>query len=123
MAFLTDRKRAVGLGSAKTGTHHHWHMTVTSVMLLGLVPLFVFIFGPMVGEPHAAVAAHFARPFPALVAALGLLVALVHFKNGVQTAIEDYAHGLWRKGLIIATISLSYTAAAVALYALARLAL
>jgi succinate dehydrogenase / fumarate reductase, membrane anchor subunit len=27
MAFVTDRKRAVGLGSAKTGTEHFWSMT------------------------------------------------------------------------------------------------
>jgi len=121
MAYLTDRKRATGLGSAKSGTHHHWHMTVTSVMLLGLVPLFVFTLGTVIGEPHATVAA--ARPFPALVAGLALLVGFVHFKNGIQSAIEDYSHGLWRKGLLIATTSLSYTAAAVAIFALIRLAL
>ncbi len=123
MAYLTDRKRATGLGSAKAGTLHHWHMTVTSVMLLGLVPLFVFTFGRAVGAPHAAVAAYFARPFPALVTGLTLLVGFVHFKNGIQSAIEDYSHGLWRKGLLIATTSLSYTAAAVAIFALVRLAL
>ena len=34
MAFLTDRKRAEGLGSAKSGTEHFWSMTVSSVALL-----------------------------------------------------------------------------------------
>ena len=43
MAFLTDRKRAVGLGSAKSGTHHFWSMKVSSVALLILIPLFVFM--------------------------------------------------------------------------------
>ena len=57
------------------------------------------------------------------VAGLALLVGFVHFKNGIQSAIEDYSHGLWRKGLLIATTSLSYTAAAVAIFALIRLAL
>ena len=38
MAFLTDRKRANGMGSAKSGTLHHWHMIVSSVALVGLIP-------------------------------------------------------------------------------------
>ena len=123
MAFLTDRKRAVGMGSAKTGTEHFWSMTVSSVALLILVPLFVFTFGPMLGEPHDEVVAYFARPFPAIVAALTLVVGFMHFKNGVQTLIEDYVHGLARKVLIIAMICLSYAAAATTLFALARIAL
>ncbi|MGB1722611.1 MAG: succinate dehydrogenase, hydrophobic membrane anchor protein, partial [Paracoccaceae bacterium] len=90
MRFLTDRKRAVGLGSAKTGTAHFWAMKVSSVALLLLLPLFVFTFGPMLGQPHEEVVAYFARPFPAIVAALTLVVGFVHFKDGVQVLIEDY---------------------------------
>lgn len=123
MRYLTDRKRAVGLGSAKTGTEHFWAMKVSSVALLILVPLFVFTFGPMLGEPHDAVIAYFSRPFPAIVAALTLVVGFSHFKDGVQVLIEDYVHGAMQKVLIIATICLSYGAAAVGLFALARIAL
>jgi succinate dehydrogenase / fumarate reductase, membrane anchor subunit len=123
MAYLTDRKRATGLGSAKEGTHRHWQTTVTSVMLLVLVPLFVFTFGTVVGESHEAVLAYYARPFPAIVAALTFLVGFVHFRNGVQVVIEDYVHGTARKIALIVMTSLSYTAAAVALFAIARLAL
>lgn len=50
MAFLTDRKRAVGMGSAKTGTEHFWVMKVSAFGLLLLIPLFVFTFGPMLGK-------------------------------------------------------------------------
>ena len=46
MRYLTDRKRAIGLGSAKSGTAHFWAMKVSSVALLILVPLFIFTFGP-----------------------------------------------------------------------------
>ena len=49
MSYLTDRKRAVGMGSAKTGTAHFWAMKVSAVALLLLIPLFVFTFGPMLG--------------------------------------------------------------------------
>ncbi|MEO0655024.1 MAG: succinate dehydrogenase, hydrophobic membrane anchor protein [Pseudomonadota bacterium] len=123
MAFVTDRKRASGLGSAKEGAHHHWNMIVSSVGLLVLTPLFIFTFGPMLGEPHADVVAYFARPFPAIVAGLMLLVGFMHFKNGVQVLIEDYTHGMTRKALIIATVCLSYAAAATGLFAIARIAL
>lgn len=123
MAYLTDRKRAVGAGSAKDGTEHHWNMTISSIGLLILVPLFVFTFGPMLGEPHAEVAAYFARPFPAIVAALTMVVGFMHFKSGAQVLIEDYTHGLTRKALILGVICLSYAAAATALFALVRLAL
>lgn len=123
MAFLTDRKRAVGLGSAKTGTEHFWHMTVTSYILLPLVPLFLIVFGPMVGEDYATVVAHFGKPFPALITAAALVVGLNHFRHGVQVLIEDYVHGLTRKLLIIAMIGVSYGVMAIGLFALARLAL
>ena len=68
MRFLTDRKRAVGMGSAKTGTEHHWHMMVTSVALCVLAPLFLFTFGAILGSSYEEVIAYYQRPFPAVVA-------------------------------------------------------
>ncbi|MDX8347008.1 succinate dehydrogenase, hydrophobic membrane anchor protein [Cognatiyoonia sp. IB215446] len=123
MAFLTDRKRAMGLGSAKTGTEHHWQMMVTSVALLVLIPLFVFTFGWILGSSYDEVIAYYQRPFPAVVAILTMLVGWFHFRLGVQTLIEDYVHGLARKVLIIAMICVSYAAAAFAIFAIVRIAL
>jgi succinate dehydrogenase / fumarate reductase membrane anchor subunit len=123
MSYMTDRKRAIGLGSAKTGTEHHWQMTLSSYALLILTPLFLIAFGPMLGQGHEAVTAHFARPFPAIVTGLMLVVGLQHFRQGVQVAIEDYAHGLTRHLLIVAMVCLSYGAMAAGLFALVRLAL
>ena len=45
-------------------------MKVGPVTLLLLTPLFVFTFGPMLGEKHKNVLAYFASPFPAIVAPL-----------------------------------------------------
>ena len=123
MRYLTDRKRATGMGSAKTGTDHFWRVKVQSFALLILIPLFVFTFGPMLGESHAEVVAYFARPFPAIVAALTIVVTFMHFKDGVQTLIEDYVHGTAQKVAILAMICLSYAAAATGLFAIARIAL
>lgn len=123
MSYLTDLKRAVGHGSAREGTTRHWSMTKSSVALLILTPLFVFTFAPMLGAPHADVLAYFARPFPALVAAMMIVVGFMHFKAGIQMVIEDYVHGVAREYSIIATTCLSYAAAATGLFALAKIAL
>ena len=123
MAYLTDLKRAVGMGSAREGTEHHWSMTKSSFALLILIPFFVFTFGPMLGQPHDEVIAYFARPFPAIVAALTIAVGFMHFKGGVQALIEDYVHGLARKVLILLMICLSYGAAATGVFAIAKIAL
>lgn len=123
MAYLTDRKRANATGSAKTGTQAHWNMTITSVALVVLVPLFIFTFGVALGRPYDEVVAYYARPFPAIVAALTFLVGFIHFRQGVQVLIEDYTKGFTRKALIVVMICVSYGAAAIGLFAVARLAL
>jgi succinate dehydrogenase / fumarate reductase membrane anchor subunit len=123
MAYLTDLKRAVGMGSARDGTEHHWAMTKSSAALLILIPLFIFTFGPMLGRPHAEVVAFYARPFPAVITTLTLAVVFMHFKGGVQVLIEDYVHGFARNLLIILTTIFSYGAAATGLFAIAKIAL
>ncbi|MDE0968966.1 MAG: succinate dehydrogenase, hydrophobic membrane anchor protein [Octadecabacter sp.] len=123
MAFLTDRKRAAGMGSAKSGTEHHWQMMVSSVALTGLIPLFVFTYGAALGMSYENAATYYARPFPSIVGILTLLVGFLHFKGGVQTLIEDYVKGFTRKALIIGSICLSYTAAAIGVFAIVRIAL
>ena len=123
MAYLTDRKRATGLGSAKSGTAHFWAMKVSSVALLILIPLFVFTFGSALGGSHGEVIAYYSRPGPAIIAALTLAVGFKHFNDGCQVLIEDYVHGLAQKVTIILMTCLSYGAAAVGIFAIARLAL
>lgn len=123
MAYLTDRKRAMGTGSAKAGTHHHWQMIVTSCALTLLVPLFIFTFGAALGGTYEETIAYYSRPWPAIIAGLTVLVSMIHFRGGVQTLIEDYVHGLARKVLIIGMICLSYLLAAAGLFAIVRLAL
>lgn len=123
MRYLTDRKRASGLGSSQSGTEHFWTMKLTSVALLILVPLFVFTFGATYGLPHEEVAAYYSRPFPAIVAALTLAVGFKHFADGAQVMIEDYVHGTAEKVAIIAMKCLAYGAAAVGLFSIAKLAL
>ena len=123
MRYLTDRKRAVGKGSAHTGAEHHWAMTVSAVALACMVPTWLYIFGHAIGGTRAEVVATFARPFPAILTGLVLVVAMRHFAKGSTTMIEDYARGTSRKLGLIFIYSLSAVIAAVGLYALIRIAL
>lgn len=123
MRYLTDRKRAVGKGSAKTGTEHLWSMHVSAVALAFMVPTFIYVFGSALGGTREEVLATFSRPFPAILTGLVLVVAMRHFAKGATVMIEDYSHGALRRALIMFAISLSWVVTATGLYALARIAL
>jgi succinate dehydrogenase / fumarate reductase membrane anchor subunit len=123
MRYLTDRKRAVGRGASHTGTAHHWSMTVSSVALAVMVPTWLYIFGSALGDSRAEVLATFARPFPAILTALVLVVSMRHFAKGATMMIEDYAHGSARKIAVMAAMMLSGVIAATGLFALIKIAL
>ncbi len=123
MRYLTARKRAEGRGASGTGTEHHWYMTVSAVGLAIMVPTFLFIFGRALGGSHEEVLATFARPLPAILTAMVLVVGLNHFRRGAQILIEDYSRGMTRKMLVIFVITFSYFLMACGLFALARIAL
>ncbi|MGB3278833.1 MAG: succinate dehydrogenase, hydrophobic membrane anchor protein [Pseudorhodobacter sp.] len=123
MRYLTDRKRAMGKGSAHSGTEHHWYMTVSSVGLAFMVPTWIYIFGSALGGTHDEVLATFSRPFPAILTALVLFIGMQHFAKGATMMIEDYARGSARKAFVILAISLSYAITATGLFALVRIAL
>ncbi|WP_323005563.1 succinate dehydrogenase, hydrophobic membrane anchor protein [Pseudorhodobacter sp.] len=123
MRYLTDRKRAMGKGSAHSGTEHHWHMTVSAVGLAFMVPTWLYIFGSALGGTHEQVLATFSRPFPAVLTGLVIFVGMRHFAKGATMMIEDYTQGSVRKALVILAISLSYAITATGLFALIRIAL
>lgn len=124
MRYLTPRKAAKGLGAAGPGsaTAHHWSMTVSSVALMILTPAFILVMATAIGLPHEAVVAYFARPYPAIVTALFLVVGMLHYINGSQIMIDDYLAHTERKVAIIAARLFGWAVIAAAVYALARMA-
>lgn len=123
MRFLTDRKRAQGLGSSHSGTHHHWQMMARSISLVFIVPLFVITFGLGLGGTYEEVLAYYSRPLPAIIVGLSAIVLSFHFAAEAKAAVEDYMHGVGQKLTLIAVDALAYTLSGIALFALARLAL
>jgi len=98
-------------------------MTVSSVGLAFLVPVWVYVFGHALGQDHAVVLATFARPLPAILTAMILVVGMRHFAMGASVMIEDYTQGTTRKMLIIFATLLSTVIAVTGLFALVRIAL
>lgn len=123
MNFRTDRKNALGLGSGRRGTEHHWHMMISSCALVVLTPIFLITFGLGLGGTHEEVLAYFSHPFPAIVTALMVVVATLHFTAEAKEAVEDYVHGTLQKLTLIGLDVLAYTLIAIGLFALARMAL
>ena len=123
MRYLTDRKRAVGKGSARSGTEHHWSMTITATAMAFMVPTWIWIFGHTLGQSREVVVATFSQPFPAILTGLVLVVGMRHFAKGSTMMIEDYTRGTARKMALIFVYSLAAMILATGLYALIKIAL
>ncbi|WP_298935309.1 succinate dehydrogenase, hydrophobic membrane anchor protein [uncultured Ruegeria sp.] len=123
MRYLTDRKRAQGMGAGGSGTQGHWRMMVRSMIMVVLVPLFLIALGKGIGGSYQEVLAYFSRPIPVIIVALALIVGLIQLMHEAQEAIEDYVHGVAEKLTIVATQAFCYTLIAASLLALIKLAL
>ena len=123
MRYLTDRKRAVGRGAAHSGTEHHWSMQVSAVALACMVPAWLYVFGHALGGTREQVLQTFARPFPAILTGLVLVVGMRHFAKGATMMLQDYVNGTALKMSIMFVISLSGVIAATGLFALIKIAL
>ena len=122
MRYITPRKAAEGLGSARSGTHHHWQMTVSSYALVILTPLFLIAVGQAIGLPRDQMMAHFGRPFPGVVTALFIVVGMVHFIKGTRIMLDDYLYGNVNKLAIVASNIFGWGVIAAAVFALAKMA-
>lgn len=111
------------MSAGKSGTRHFLGMTISSLVLLILMPLFVATIGPVIGENYEVVRSYFSRPFPAIIASVTLVVVLIHFKGGVITLIEDYVDGSSRNLWMFFASFISYLSIGLVLFSFARLAL
>jgi succinate dehydrogenase / fumarate reductase, membrane anchor subunit len=121
MRYITPRKAASGLGSSRSGTAHHWHMTVSSYALVVLTPLFLIAVGGAIGLPQEGVIAHFGRPFPAIITALFIVVGMIHFIKGTRIMLDDYVHGAANQLAIVAATIFGWGVIAAAIVALAKM--
>jgi succinate dehydrogenase / fumarate reductase membrane anchor subunit len=101
-SMRTSLRQVRFLGSAKSGTHHAWHMRLTSFALVPLTVAFVWLMLSLVGKDYNAVRMALGTPLIAIVMLLFVLAGIYHMMLGMQTIIEDYVHSEPAKTLSIA---------------------
>lgn len=92
MSLVTPLKKASGLGSAKSGTHHFWVQRLTAVALAPLTLWVAFTVAAMSSADYATVVTYFASPFNVAMFCLFLFAGFYHAALGLQVVIEDYIH-------------------------------
>lgn len=121
MRFLTPRKRATGLGSARRGTEDHWMLTVTGIALAILAPVVVVILGTALHADRAGVIALFSRPLPMASITLFVIIGMLHWVRGTRSMIDDYTDGAFRTWALVLTRIFAWGVIAVMLVAILRL--
>ncbi|MCA0393863.1 MAG: succinate dehydrogenase, hydrophobic membrane anchor protein [Proteobacteria bacterium] len=91
-SLRTPLKRALGLGSGKTGTEHFWKQRVTAIILVPLVVWFILTLLSLVGADLATARGIIARPWNAILFSIFLVTLFWHARLGLQVVIEDYVH-------------------------------
>lgn len=117
-------KRARGLGSAKSGTHHFIIQRITAVALVFLSIYVVYLLLSLVGGNYASVRAAVASPVNAVLLVAFLIASFWHAKLGLQVVIEDYIHTRWLAVTAqLAVIFICVLAALASVFAVIRIAL
>lgn len=119
----TPLKKALGLGSAKYGTHHFLVQRITAVALFFLVIYVVGLLVSLVGADYATARATVAHPCHAVLLSAFVVSMFWHAQLGLQVVIEDYVHapGL---ALVVQTLVrfVCVLAALAGLFAIVRIA-
>jgi len=97
-------RRAIGLGSAKSGAANWWLQRATAAALVPLMLWFVASLLVHLGQEQAAIAAWLARPWIALPLILLLVTLFQHTRLGLQVIVEDYVHVDRLKFVLVAAI-------------------
>ncbi|MBV9348081.1 MAG: succinate dehydrogenase, hydrophobic membrane anchor protein [Pseudolabrys sp.] len=84
--------RVRGFGPAHSGTHHFWHVRVTSVALLILTIVFVVIVISLLGRNQPAVVRVLGSPAIAVLMLLFVGGGIYHMWIGMQEILIDYVH-------------------------------
>jgi succinate dehydrogenase / fumarate reductase, membrane anchor subunit len=121
-SMRTTARQVRHLGSAKAGTHHAWHMRLTSFALVPLTVAFVWIVLSLVGKDYNTVRAALGSPSIAIIMLLFILTGIYHMMLGMQTIIEDYVHTESTKTFSLAlNIFFSFAVGLACVYAVLRL--
>jgi succinate dehydrogenase / fumarate reductase membrane anchor subunit len=121
-SLRTPLGRALGAGSAHSGTGHWWAQRVSAVVL---VPLALWFLASLVMLPdlgYLTLRAWLATPLSAFLGVLLVAVLAVHAEQGTSIVVEDYVHGAGLRALTLITLRCAYVlAAGLGIYAILRI--
>jgi succinate dehydrogenase / fumarate reductase membrane anchor subunit len=100
-SMRTPLAKVRGLGSARAGTEHFWHIRLTSVAALLLTPFLLAVIISLIGADYATVKSTLGHPIVSVLLLLMLLASLHHMRLGMKEIIEDYVHSEGRKLLLL----------------------
>ena len=120
----TSIGRVRGLGSAHSGAHHWLIIRYTAIGSLVLTAWFIASILMLPNLEYAAVREWLARPVPATLLGLFVLINIWHARLGIQVVIEDYVHEHANKFASIVVLNLvTFAAIAFGAFCVVRLAL
>jgi succinate dehydrogenase / fumarate reductase membrane anchor subunit len=115
--------RAIGLGSAKSGTGHWFSQRVTAVAVLVLGPWFLLALLSLGSLRFDDLSRWLAQPAHAALSALLVIASAQHAWLGLEVVIEDYVGGRFaRLLLLVASKAVFILAAAAGVLAVLRVA-
>ncbi len=120
-SMRTPLSRVRFLGSAHSGTDHFWKQRVTSVALVPLTIILIFILVGLLGRNHAAAAQILGSPFVAITIMLFVIASAYHMWLGMQVIIEDYVHSDLKLTLIMCNTFFCFVIGLSCIYALVKL--
>ena len=118
----TELGRVRGLGSANEGAHHWWQQRVTAGANLFLMVWFFVSIVRLPAYDYDTVRLWLSSSWVAIPLILLIVSVFYHFRLGLQVLIEDYAHAESRVVAILALNFFVVTTAAIAIFAILRVA-
>ena len=123
MRLRSPLSRALGAGSAKTGTGHWWAQRVTSA---ASIPLTLWLFFSLLTLPaldYVTVKAWLGLPISSFLALLSVAVLTYHSYLGTTVIVEDYVHAGGLKVFSLMLLRFLYVLlGGVSLFAISRVA-